>query len=492
MKTVLHLTSSGPQLWNKGRAGWQACDGPADGPVWVVTDLAEESFAEIQIPRIFGRDRQGFIARQLASRFPDTLFRTTLPAVPSGSFMDRIASPRLTLLGVDAAQRINSSLDALPTPIAGVWAMSMLLALLGVKKGLPTGLFVVFPSAQALRIVFIKNRVPVLSRLIPGITQTSDQGAEIVRTLRHLENTRVLERSGRKPGVLMLGDSQGLAALLAVEQLQLVDPPAPWTSTPPLDWRFALFDLALTARVGQLAPLSRRTSFIAMRLRQPAYAAATVGLSLALSASVSNLRDIVASHNSRNQTEERTRQLTQQLNEVEQKMAGFGVPPELVRQAARLDREELASAPSLAAHMQRIGKAMGQRPELRVSQFEWRMAPPGQAVCTRGAPAPVASPEAPAAEAAASTRQVEISFDITLPHDQAARARTQSVLNLSALLANIPGVTLIHDPSKALAQATLSGGGGSARPEAQTALSWCLSLPVQPVDAANPQAPSRP
>ena len=115
-------------------------------------------------------------------------------------------------------------------------------------------------------------------------------------------------------------------------------------------------------------------------------------------------------------------------------------------------------------------------------------------MCTRGAPAPVASPEAPAAEAAAPTRQVEISFDITLPHEQAARARTQSVLNLSALLANIPGVTLIHDPSKALAQATLSGGGGggSARPEAQTALSWCLSLPVQPVDAANPQAPSRP
>ena len=139
MKTVLHLTYSGPQLWNKGRAGWQACDGPADGPVWVVTDLAEESFAEIQIPRIFGRDRQGFIARQLASRFPDTLFRTTLPAVPSGSFMDRIASPRLTLLGVDAAERINSSLDALPTPIAGVWAMSMLLALLASRRGCPQG-----------------------------------------------------------------------------------------------------------------------------------------------------------------------------------------------------------------------------------------------------------------------------------------------------------------------------------------------------------------
>ncbi|MBA3058553.1 MAG: hypothetical protein KJ614_03860 [Gammaproteobacteria bacterium] len=491
MKFVLHLAPAGPQLWKRSRAGWQAHDGPADGPVWLVTDLAEESFAEIQIPRIFGRDRQAFIARQLASRFPDTLFRTTLPTAASGGLMDRIAPPRLTLLGVDAAQRVNSTLDALPAPIAGVWATSMLLALMGIKKGLPTELFVVFPAAQALRIVFIKNRVPVLSRLIPGITQAADQAAEIVRTLRHLENTRVLERSGRKPGVLLLGDSESLAPLLAIDQLPLVAPPAPWTSAAPLDWRFALFDLALTSPVGQLAPLSRRTSYIATRLRLPAYAVAGISLGLALWASAGNLREIMTSHNSRNQTDQRTQQLEQQLNEVAQKMAGFGVPPELVHQAAKLDREELASAPSLATQMQQIAQVLVQRPELRVSQFEWRILQPEQAVCTRGAPAPAASAEMPTTEPATPTRQVEISFDISLPQSQPARARSQSVRNLSALLAKIPGVTLIQDPAKALAQATLSGGG-SARPQAEQALSWCLSLPGQPADAANALATTRP
>ncbi|NDP40269.1 MAG: hypothetical protein GZ093_16235 [Rhodoferax sp.] len=490
MKTVLHLATSGPQLWRKSRDGWQAYDGPAKGPVWVVTDLAEESFAEILIPRIFGRDRQGFIARQLVSRFPDTPFRTTLPTPTNGTLMDRIAPPRLTLLGVDAAQKVNQALDALSAPIAGVWAMSMLLSLIGVKKGLPSELFMVLPTAQALRIVFIKNRVPVLSRLIPGITQASEQVTEIVRTLRHLENTRVLERSGRKHAVLMLGDTQDLAALLAAHQLQLLDPPSPWANTAPADWRFALFDLVLSSPAGQLASLSRRASFVAARLRQPAYALAAVSLGLALWASVGNLREIVASHSTRIQIDGRTQQLTEQLNEVEQKMAGFGVAPDLVRQAAALDREELTTAPSLAAHMQQLGQVVGQHPEMRVGQFEWRILQPGQAACTRGAPAPAANSETPVTEAAAPKRQVEISFGITLPQDQPARARAQSVASLSTLLAKLHGVSLIQDPAKTMAQATLSGGG--ARPEAEQALSWCLSLPGQPADPDASPATTRP
>ena len=90
MKTVLHLTPAGSQLWRKGPAGWQAHDGASSGPVWVLTDLAEEGFADLQVPRIFGRDRQAFVARQLASRFPDTPYRTVLPAARGGSQRARI------------------------------------------------------------------------------------------------------------------------------------------------------------------------------------------------------------------------------------------------------------------------------------------------------------------------------------------------------------------------------------------------------------------
>lgn len=483
MKNVLHLTSSGSQLWRKSRDGWQTSDGPPVGSVWVVTDLAEESFAEIQIPRIFGRDRQGFIARQLASRFPDTPYRTTLSPRPTGGLMDRLAPPRQTLVGLDAAQRVNSALDTLTAPVAGVWAMSMLLAQIGCKKTLPPELFVVLPAPDALRIVFIKNRIPVLSRLIPGVIEARDQAAEITRTLRHLENIRVLDRAERRHGVLLLSDAQDMASLLAPDRLDLLPAPPPWTTSSPSDWRFALFDLALTSPPGQLAPLARRTKYVATRLRPPAYAAAALSLILALWASVGNLRDISAYNAGSNQTQGNIQSLATRLSDVELKMAGFGVPAELVRRAVTLEREEITLAPSLATHMQQLGQIVAQDDAARLTQLEWRIVPTGQTVCALGAPRVAGNSEPPAvADTAEPKRVVEISFNVALAQEQPSRARAQSVAGLSAKLRELKGVTLVQDPGKGLELVTLSGGGTSPTPDKP--LSWCLTLADQPIGNA--------
>lgn len=78
MATVLHISAAGPVWWEKTAAGWGSASGPGQGPVWVVTDLAEEAFVEINVPRIFGADRVSYIQRQLASKFPETVFRLAL------------------------------------------------------------------------------------------------------------------------------------------------------------------------------------------------------------------------------------------------------------------------------------------------------------------------------------------------------------------------------------------------------------------------------
>lgn len=476
MKTVLHLTPSGSQVWLKGRDGWRSHDGPPSGPVWVVTDLAEEAFAEIQIPRIFGRDRQNFITRQVAARFPDTAYRTTLPVKPGGGLMDRIAPPRQTLLGLDAAPRINLALDALSTPLAGVWSTSMLLATIACRKPLPAELFVVLPGPDALRVVVIKNRLPVLSRLIAGVTEPADQVAEITRTLRHLENTRVLDRSVHRHGVLVLGDAQGMATALAAEHLDLLTPPPPWANQPPGDWRFALFDLALKSPIGQLAPLSRRTQYVAAQLRQAAYLGAALSLGGALWAAGDNLRYIVAGQASRSQMQASAQALAVQMGEADQKMVGFGVAAETVRSAVALDREEISSAPSLSLQMQQIGSVIGQHETVRLGSFAWTVLPPGRPACSASA---AGTPEAPAgAEAVAQQRLVEISFDITLPEDLREKARAQTVTSVSTLLAKIDGASLIRDPAKGLDKAALSGGG--TRFGTDKALSWCLTLPGAP------------
>lgn len=476
MKTVLHLTPSGSQVWLKGRDGWRPHDGPPSGPVWVVTDLAEEAFAEIQIPRIFGRDRQNLVARQLASRFPDTPYRTPLPVKPGGSLMDRIAPPRQTLLGLDAAPRVNLALDGLSTPVAGVWTTSMLLATIGCKKPLPPELFVVLPGSDALRVVVIKNRLPVLSRLIAGVTEPADQVAEITRTLRHLENTRVLDRSVHRHGVLVLGDAQGMATALAAEHLDLLTPPPPWANQPPDGWRFALFDLALKSPIGQLAPLSRRTQYVAAQLRQAAYLGAALSLGGALWAAGDNLRYIVAGQASRSQMQASAQALAVQMSEADQKMVGFGVAAETVRSAVALDREEISSAPSLSLQMQQIGSVIGQHEAVRLGQFAWTVLPPGRPACSASA---TGVPEAPTgAEAAAPQRLVEINFDITLPDDLREKARAQTVTSVSTLSAKLDGASLIRDPAKGLDKAALSGGG--TRAGTDKALSWCLTLPGAP------------
>ncbi len=493
MKYLLYLTATGAQLWCRDRAGWHLAAGLADGPVWVLTNLPEESLAEIQVPRVFGRDRTDFLTRQLANQFPQTPFRTLLAAYPAGGLMDRLAPPRRTLMGLDAAQKVDAALDSLSAPIAGLWPMSMLLAHIGCKKSLPSALFVVLPGADALRIIYIKNHVPVLSRLIPGVSRPSEQAAEIIRTLRHLENTRVIERTGQQHPLLLLGEAEDLPALLRADRLDLIAPPAPWGKLPASDWLFALFDLALTSPAGQMAPLSRRTQYVANRMRAPAYAGAALCLALGLLAAADNLRNGVADYSKRSQIQDHAQLLTTQLAAAEQQMAGFGVPAELVRSAVALDQAEVESAPSLALQMQQIAQVIGQHDATRLERFDWRILSAGQAACTRGG-ATTASPAEPAAPDPAAKRLVEVSLELILAANQGERARFQTIVNLSSLMRKINGATLLQDPARELGQEVLSGGVARQQEGSAKALVWCLTLPgvrAAPASHTNPTVNSQ-
>ena len=80
LKTLLHLAPDGAQLWQKTKGQWLPLDRAHRGSVWIVTDMAEETISEIKVPRLYGRDRAGFINRQLSSRFPETPYKLALPA----------------------------------------------------------------------------------------------------------------------------------------------------------------------------------------------------------------------------------------------------------------------------------------------------------------------------------------------------------------------------------------------------------------------------
>lgn len=476
MQTVLYITPAGVQYWRKSAGNWQPCDGVQAGALWVVTNLAEESTAEISVPRLFGNDRRNFIQRQLSSRFPDTPFCSVLAQPASGSLMTRLAPPRQTLFGLDAAQRVNAALDDVALiPVAGVWASTLLLWQMSCYKSLPKELFVVLPGPDALRIVFIKNHLPVLSRLVPGITEVADQAAEITRTVRYLENNHLLARSTEAHNVLLLDSQTDIDPLLAQERLTRVPVPSPWTKKPPADWRFALFDLAVKSPAGQLAPLARRTRFMANHLRPKVDVVAGLCVVTALWVAAGNFKDIISTYTNQAQTQQRIDLLTAQSHVVAQKISGFGVSPERVRSAVQLVQNELDSEPSLADHMRQISVVISALEPVRLRQFDWRIFSAGEAVCTDGAAVSTTTAAQAVPEPNGSKRRVEVSFEVVWPEGQGVRARNQGISNLSANLAALNGAHLIIDPAQALALSAFSGGEGASAKSTQP-LVWCLTL----------------
>jgi hypothetical protein len=475
MKLLLHVTQEGAQLWQKGREGWQPQHGDAPGPVWVLTDLAEEGFSEIQVPRLFGRDRQTFLARQLASRFPDTPYRGLLPAKLGGGLMERLAPPLQTAQGLDAPKRLDAALATLSGPLAGVWLTSILLATIGAKKGMPPELFVALPRPDGLRLVVLKDRVPVLSRWIPGVTEPRTLASEIVRTVRHLENTRVLDRSAKPRSVLILGDSTGMAELLATDNVYLMAPPAPWSKVAPGDWHFALFDLIVASPFGQVAPLSQRTDFVASRLSRVAFGAAAASLALAVWLGVDATREILTTQSSRQQLESRVRGQQAKIDEVDEGLAKFGVSADLVREAAALDTDEIRVIRPFANDLMQLAHIVSRLDAVRLQQYSWRLMAPGQVACASETqvgtvPAPI--------EGLPPQRLVEVQLTATLPENQRERARAQMISGLSAQLRQLRGAALLTDPAQAQLNAALKGGDATSGPTVLPA--WCLTLPVQP------------
>lgn len=473
MKFLLFLNRNERQLWGKDRQGWRPVSGEPNGPVWVVTDLAEESFTEIKTPRLFGRDRGSYIARQLATRYPDTPYRTTITPAQEGDPIGKIAPTRHILLGVDAAERLNAELDAIPNPVAGVWPVSMLLALLGRDRELPPDLFVVLPGPGTLRIVFLKNRTPVLTRLTLTPNQASAQVEEVVRTQRHLENTQIVPRGRQDYSVLLLADPIEFEGPMAAAHLRLVSLHGRDT-TQPEDWHLPLFDLALQSPAGQVAPLARRTEYLASRLSKASLVLAAVIVFAGVAGAANNLWSLFGMLNESRQLAASIQEINARVAEVELNISKFGVAPEVVRRAVALHDDEIVSVPAMEQHLRLIASALASDPNLRLRELQWRLLASGALPCDAAAVPDPASAGAASPEAGSEKRKVELSFELAVPLTYGPRDRAQTLRSISGQLAGIDGLTLWKDAQKDLASGSLRGGSVLG---AATRLYWCMTLP---------------
>lgn len=449
--------------------------GPTQGPVWVVTDLAEEAFVEITVPRVFGADRSNYVQRQLASRFPESAFRIAVPPRSNGGIMERLAPPLQTLTAIEPADRILVALKTLQAPMVGVWSTSMLLAHLGQKPAMPPNLFVVLCQPASMRILFLKQRSPVLTRLIAATQSAAEQAAEIVRTLRHLENTHVLERGSQRFGVLLMGGADGLAAALSGDRLDVLPPQSVWGSKSVQDWTHVLFDVVCKGPPGQLAPLSYRAAYLAGGVTK----ATRIGVALSVAITVwiasASVSSSIQAQRERTQVQAAIEGIASHIAKVDLATEAFGVSPDMVRKALALDADEIASAPDLELHMGQLSDILGSLPGAHLKSMQWQVLNASDVACPQEGTvnAAVALPD-PASELPPS-RKVELQLTLLLAEGIGPRQLAQQAGEFTRLLKQMEGVKVMRDPSRGLRDGDISTG--SARTPTDRDLVWCLTLP---------------
>lgn len=479
MATVLHISASGSVVWEKSAQGWAQTSVPPVGPVWVVTDLSEEAFVEITVPRIFGADRSNFVQRQLASRFPESAFRIALPPRGKGGVMARLAPPLQTLTAIEPADRILAALKTLQAPVAGVWSTSMLLVHLGQKSSLPADLFVVLCQPTSMRILFLKQRSPVLTRLIATTASAAEQAAEVVRTLRHLENTHVLERGSRRFGVLLLGGADGLASALSADRLDVLPLPDVLGSRHTSDWNHVLFDVVCKGPPGQLAPLSYRAAHLARGVAKAARIGLALSVAVALWVASGRVSSSLQAQRERTQVQAAIEDISAHIAKVDLSIEAFGVSPDLVRKALALDADEITSAPDIASHMAQLATVVGSVPGAHLKNMQWQVLNPADVACLQeGAASAAAVTPDSVAEPQPPSRKVELQMTLLLADGIGPRQTAQQAGEITRLLKKMEGVTVVRDPARGLREGDISTGLGKI--SADRDLVWCATLPGAP------------
>lgn len=478
MSAVLYLGPERAQYWARDGKRWLASDGdPApDAALTVVCDLPEESIADVDMPPLRGRDRADYLARQQLTRFPDTRYRAIVPLRAS----KRLARGKLLLLGVAAQGRLDGALTPLVEAgkkITGVWPVSGLLTALAQSPRLPETLFVVFPSPAGLRIVFLKNRVPLLSRLASAADTPEAQIEELSRTRRYLENSRAIERGDVRYPLLHLGSGEALREPLARLRLDPLALPAALatgaTSGAPDSSLPLLFELATKAPPGQTAPLPVRRHFLADRIRKSALAGAAGILALSLWAASDNLSAIAGTLARAERAQRLMGDVAAENTRLEEAIAAHGVSPDTVRQAVDLEKRELTAIPDLRSRLAALSRVIGESEGTRLTRLSWALKSEDKACAgeTGGIAGGVA-------DVPAGTGQVvEIDFAARLPEGLGPRAQAQVRQRLSDRLQGMPDASLKRDPSRALKEGALSGGTERSG-TATDGLRWCLTLRI--------------
>lgn len=497
MKTVMLINSSGAHYFRRNDGAWQHIEQPErNDKLWVIANLPEETLEPIEMPLLFGPDRSHFLERRLAAAFMHSQYRAA-PLISGGLLKPGTA----VLTGLTTAEAVSSRLDKLELSVAGVWGMSMLLTLMTRRLGI-NSVMLALPSVHYLRILVIKDGIPVLTRCIHRYSEDSDRENdgdtnEILRTRQHLENRRIVEHDALPP-VLYLGDTTLVGAHLTAAGVALL--PLPGALSPGGDAEFLhpLFEYVITSPRGQLAPLQLRARHLTENIRRAAYAGCAMSLLIAMVFGQQDLRKLIDLHRQKSTLNIELQQASNERERLEGRISASGTDPALVRHATKFASLEMDAAPTPASILKFTAGAIADLPQVRIKNLTFRFPKPGERYCQGHSvidvplldrkielPGSIGSkPDNAGGDqtASATQRYTELQFSILLTDNLAPAAQVEIRKRISATLKSRSGVQLMLDPAALSLINTLKGGVGLDTSTADNL--WCMSIPWSSMPAA--------
>lgn len=488
MKTVLFVNSSGARYFRRVSGLWQLIDKPERiDRLWVIANLPEETLEAFQVPLLFGRDRSHFLQRHLIAALPHSEYRAA-PIVAGNWFKPGTA----VLTGLTTAEAVTRQLDKLDIPIAGVWGISMLLTLIARRLSI-ANVVLALPSTHFLRILVIKDGIPVITRCVHRYSEDSDHehdgdANEILRTRQHLENRRIFEHEDIPP-VLYLGDAAAVGAHLTRAGLALLPLPDALAPRGDAAYLHTLFELVTSSPGGQLAPLQLRARHLAESLRRAAY----TGIALSLLASIvfgqADFRSLLALHGRGQSLDADLQQATGERDLLTARISATGLDPARVRQATKFSALEMLDAPPPESLLRLTASTIADLPQVRIKSLTFRFPKQGERYCQGHSVIDLplvnqkidlgllsgSKPSDTGSDEAGPPRYTELQFSILLTENLPPAAQIEIRKHISSVLKAREGVQLMQDPAAFSLINTLKGGFGMD--PTQTENLWCMSVP---------------
>lgn len=493
MKTVLLINSSGAHFFKRDRGIWQHKDHPETRErLWVIADLAEESLESFKMPLLFGRDRSKLLERHLAAAFPHSRYRAA--PIISGISSNLLRKGVAVLTGLTTAETVSGKLEELGNPIVGVWGMAMLLTLM-VKRLSIANVILAIPSAHNLRILVVKEGIPVLTRCVHRFSDVAadEDGSdvnEILRTSQHLEHRRIFEHDAMPP-VLYLGDVASTETHLIKAGLKILPLPVSLAPKGDAGYLHAVLEYVASSPHGQLAPLQMRAHHVAENIRRSAYAGIAACLLAVIVLGQKDFRALIDLHERERTLLAEQKQANGERELIAGRISATGKDPALVRQATKFAALEMDSAPAPESIFQFVAAAIADLPQVRIKSLSFRFPAQGERYCdghtavnlplldSIGVQLPVGGKPRGIDEATGiPVHHAELQFTIMLPGGIAPAAQSEIRKRISAALKADKQVQLMQDPAAFLTVNTLKGGIGMDTANAENL--WCMSIPWKP------------